>query len=723
MLSVHPQWTLLAHGEPRLRSFVNSHLFEALQSSPEPRLPALLGRLDDVGYDWGRLEEGERSRALTLLESARPAAILSLSRAMKTLVHQLEQSPDSWSRQDLRDGELLVSSLAAFDGAAHQSDLAETLGAVRRIRRSRLLQPQPVRAWQGWHAPAPSVARPLARASANVKASDLKSGALEKVKSLWMEADWTGRLALGANVPFLLLGIPQLIQSWAQIASGQGALLLAISVPGTVLVIAATVLMLLTAAKLKDPALAALQIIGLAMHFATLGMVVAAGLMTWGSFATVVLPATALSALTLATWRTSYPKWASTLTDWLGWMAVALFMWFPIAQLGNNAQFPEAVAGLSILSFLLGGVGNLMTVPHAIKSRNRMWFVGAVWGALLGSAAVIADVLSSGAVSAWIFSHGLLRNAGFWTAALTAMFAAYALIQKRLNPITPPPDDTAALYRRLTRDAPGPLSALSLAQIKGLHRRLARHPVAGTDDPAILKRYDPNEDLGFCFGRAMAVRLMARRLGLAEDSIATLFIVGDLREKGKTTWRFHVTTLLRGPMNRWVAVDTLFDEELPVEQWISQTQDLWDTDKKAKLYLAPGAAVIPDLRQVPEVGQETGEHLIELSFDPSSRPDLQLRTDFGAPVYEVSPEAANRYFSVADGVPPFDFSGATINGELIDYRGYFDDLLRAIAGESPSENAEIAFVKSASTPPSRLPSRSRPLGLRADFLKRMAPNQ
>lgn len=273
------------------------------------------------------------------------------------------------------------------------------------------------------------------------------------------------------------------------------------------------------------------------------------------------------------------------------------------------------------------------------------------------------------------------------------------------------PDDAASLYRRLTHNSPESSQVLNIDQLHGLWRQALHHKVAGLDDPAKLDRYDPTGVIGFCFGRALAVHLMARRLGLAEGSIAKLFIVGDLRSAEDPEWRFHVTTLARGPQDRWYAVDPILEGPLPVEDWISSVQRTWDKGKKARLYLTPASAVIPDLRSVPNLAQEKGEHLIELSFDPARHPDLARSTSLGPPIYAVSPEAARRYFSSADSRPSFDFDGIAINGSPIGFNNYFTDLMREI------DTPETPLILSMG--PKRAPAQgavARPLGLRVDLL-------
>jgi hypothetical protein len=230
------------------------------------------------------------------------------------------------------------------------------------------------------------------------------------------------------------------------------------------------------------------------------------------------------------------------------------------------------------------------------------------------------------------------------------------------------------LYQDIDK-GPASLQALSLKQIASLHFQTANHPVASL---ANLKKYDksedPSEQIGFCFGRAMAAYLIARKMGLAPASIRKLFIVGDLRSGKDPEWRFHVTTVVRGSDARWYAIDPLF-QPIPVLQWIKKVQGTWDKKHQARLYLTSGSVVIPDLSQVPAV--ETGERLIEIAFDPLKVKGFSLsKLVQGAFAATRSTEAA--YFTDVyekNEADRFNFLSVRVNDHEFVYNGYFSDLL------------------------------------------------
>lgn len=184
----------------------------------------------------------------------------------------------------------------------------------------------------------------------------------------------------------------------------------------------------------------------------------------------------------------------------------------------------------------------------------------------------------------------------------------------------------------------------------------------------------------------MAVQLMARKMGLNKDSIRKLFIIGDLRSGPNPEWRFHVTTLIKGTDGQWHAIDPILDGPMTAKAWIGQVQSVWDKKGAANLYFTPADTVIPDIHIVPEdISKESGERLIELSFNPAGRKGFKNMRDWGPKVYSVGGSAFSEHFLTADAaVSAFDFTGITINGGLISYNAYFDDLLKSLAAPAPA---------------------------------------
>lgn len=243
------------------------------------------------------------------------------------------------------------------------------------------------------------------------------------------------------------------------------------------------------------------------------------------------------------------------------------------------------------------------------------------------------------------------------------------------------------LYRSINEGYPQSRTGLEPGERAELWNAAFSHEVAGLDDPRKLEKYDPDGIIGFCFGRAMAVELMARKMGLARESIRKLFILGDLRSGPDPEWRFHVATLIRGSDGGWHAVDPILDGPMPVQDWISTVRGVWDKAGAANLYLAPAGAVIPDIHTVPEdISKESGQRLIELSFNPAGRPGFEAVAELGPRAYSLGDAALQEHFisAGAAAVPSFDFEGITINGGRISYNGYFEALLNSLAAGVPT---------------------------------------
>ncbi len=246
-------------------------------------------------------------------------------------------------------------------------------------------------------------------------------------------------------------------------------------------------------------------------------------------------------------------------------------------------------------------------------------------------------------------------------------------------------------YQEIFRpERPGGRPTLSSRERRALYQATVENPVAALD-PARVAQYDPQGIIGFCFGRAMTAQLGARKLGLALPSLRKLFIVGALcagctKPEDAPEWRFHVTMLVRGAGGQWYAIDPIMYESgayvpLTMERWIERVRAGWDRyhggAPRAKLYLAPPDAVMPDLTSLPS--PETGTHLIELNFVPEEhglRADTSLVR--GEKIYVLDDSASDRYFLTTSepAGDRFQFLDISINGDRISYNGYFADLLK-----------------------------------------------
>lgn len=267
-------------------------------------------------------------------------------------------------------------------------------------------------------------------------------------------------------------------------------------------------------------------------------------------------------------------------------------------------------------------------------------------------------------------------------------------------------------YQQIEESLPETLVGLTQVQREALFKQVSQHPV--TDLNAIGK-YDPNGYIGFCFGRAMGVHLMARKMGLHRESIRKLFIVGDLRSGPDPEWRFHVTTLVKGTDGKWWAVDPIMTwpvsngRPLLVHQWMETVQRVWDKPRKAKFYITESATVMPDVTKDPD--GTTGEHIIELGFEPLSFEGFKVEKYNGREVFRMDVEAEETFMLTAreTGNDRFNFSGLEIKGNEISYRDYFRDLMTDLTEHSKARAIALAAARSSSleSTPSTVTVRNR----------------
>jgi hypothetical protein len=99
---------------------------------------------------------------------------------------------------------------------------------------------------------------------------------------------------------------------------------------------------------------------------------------------------------------------------------------------------------------------------------------------------------------------------------------------------------------------------------------------------SLCGKYRDSARLGFCFGRAMAVHLLALNSGLQKESIRKIWLVGDLNFGGHW-WKFHVATAVRGEDGKWYVLDTVFNRLLPIDDWYREFRAAHDPSGTARL--------------------------------------------------------------------------------------------------------------------------------------------
>ncbi|KAI3460510.1 hypothetical protein Pfo_017173 [Paulownia fortunei] len=264
---------------------------------------------------------------------------------------------------------------------------------------------------------------------------------LKRGKSFEQWDSTTAKFAGAANLPFLLLQLPQIILNTQNLLAGNKSALLAVPWLGMLTGLLGNLSLVSYFIKKMETEAVVVQTLGvistyvvmlqLAMgeamplpHFIATSIVVASGLILnfmkyfhllnleiwhfWEDFITVA----GLSTLPQVMWSTFVPYVPNTVLPGIiafvtamlavlmarmgklsekgvkflglvsGWTATLLFMWMAVAQMWTNLLNPENIKGLSAVSMLLAMIGNGLLIPRALFIRDFMWFTGSGWGSL-----------------------------------------------------------------------------------------------------------------------------------------------------------------------------------------------------------------------------------------------------------------------------------------------------------------------------------------------------
>ncbi|EHA8588811.1 Maltose excess protein 1, chloroplastic [Cocos nucifera] len=247
---------------------------------------------------------------------------------------------------------------------------------------------------------------------------------------LWdsLTAKFTG----AANVPFLLLQLPQIVLNARNLLAGNKAALFAVPWLGMLTGLLGNLSLLSYFAKKKETEAVLIQTLGvlsnyvviaqLAMaeampmpQFALTSAAVASGLVLnffnyfgwlhdwiwriWEDFITIG----GVAVLPQVMWSTFLPYIPNSILPGLfsgviavvavimartgklsdggikfvgsisGWTATLLFMWMPVAHMWTNYLHPDNIKGLSAFTMLLAMIGNGLMIPRALFIRDLMW--------------------------------------------------------------------------------------------------------------------------------------------------------------------------------------------------------------------------------------------------------------------------------------------------------------------------------------------------------------
>ncbi|KAL2467847.1 Maltose exCES [Forsythia ovata] len=268
-----------------------------------------------------------------------------------------------------------------------------------------------------------------------------ESGTLKNGNNFEQWDSMTAKFAGAANLPFLLLQLPQIILNARNLLAGNKSALLAVPWLGMLTGLLGNLSLLSYFIKKRETEAVVVQTLGVVSmyvvilqlaiaeamplpHFIVTSVVVASGLILnclkyfyllnpeiwtfWEDFITIG----GFSALPQVMWSTFVPYIPNTIfpgvisfltaviyvlmarmgklsdeaTEFLGlvsgWTATLLFMWMPVAQMWTNFLNPDNIRGLSAVSMLLAMIGNGLMIPRALFIRDLMWFTGSSWASI-----------------------------------------------------------------------------------------------------------------------------------------------------------------------------------------------------------------------------------------------------------------------------------------------------------------------------------------------------
>ncbi|CAN6872573.1 hypothetical protein Bca4012_045955 [Brassica carinata] len=267
------------------------------------------------------------------------------------------------------------------------------------------------------------------------------SPGLEKVKEYEEWDSWTAKFSGGANIPFLMLQLPQIILNAQNLLAGNDTALSAVPWLGMLTGLLGNLSLLSYFAKKREKEAAIVQTLGVISTHVVLSQLTVAGAMPmpffvatsavvtlgiilnalfyfgklsttlwrlWEDFITVgglsvlpqvmwstfvplvpnsILPGTtafviAVAAVFMARTGKLPEEGVKFVESLSGWTATLMFMWMPVSQMWTNFLSPDNIKGLSPITMLLSMMGNGLMLPRALFIRDLMWFTGSIWATL-----------------------------------------------------------------------------------------------------------------------------------------------------------------------------------------------------------------------------------------------------------------------------------------------------------------------------------------------------
>ncbi|MEQ1722483.1 MAG: hypothetical protein ABL930_04860 [Pseudobdellovibrio sp.] len=134
--------------------------------------------------------------------------------------------------------------------------------------------------------------------------------------------------------------------------------------------------------------------------------------------------------------------------------------------------------------------------------------------------------------------------------------------------------------------------ALTKKQAEPILLSISNHPVVGD---SAADKYNTNQEVGYCFGRAAYVHFELLKAGVLDKNITKIFAMGGLY-RDNVGWDYHMATAFQDVNSDWWVIDNLTGNELlSIKDWMSQVSK-WDGNRKdprLRFYFTDAAKFLP----------------------------------------------------------------------------------------------------------------------------------
>ncbi|MCO5144270.1 MAG: protein-glutamine glutaminase family protein [Oligoflexia bacterium] len=122
-----------------------------------------------------------------------------------------------------------------------------------------------------------------------------------------------------------------------------------------------------------------------------------------------------------------------------------------------------------------------------------------------------------------------------------------------------------------------------------LFQRTDQNPVSSI---CHVSKYDPQGNIGFCFGRATTVHIEALRMGIQKEMIKKIWAVGHMKND-IGDWQYHVATIVRDKVGNWVVIDPIFTNPKSVKEWASELEKM-SADNQLQFFISEPGRFAPN---------------------------------------------------------------------------------------------------------------------------------